>query len=274
MLQKTILIFIIFFCSSCTTYKVIRKKDFPEKNKSFVIMNLVSNQIGGNGYRYFTSKQFDSTVDWDFNSKTSDLIKNLFETNGFLNIKIYPNFNSIKDNTTILDLLKDIELQTKNVPDYYIMLIPRKAQDTIVYGRLGGSGELGLILLVPIVISAVINHNYVKYSDLEVSKDPIYKTQKEYSESNLKIISFGGIGSKQSNCSVGYDLLLIDRKKNQLIAFNNSSAIKKLSNYYEWTKFDSFSSFTSEEKSEIKKECFQVVDKRIEGSLKDIGIIK
>ncbi len=273
--KRIIVIVLIFLCSSCTTYKAIREKDYPRKSESFAIVNLFNDEISGNGYRYFGSKQFNATVDWNINDHISILVQNLLNKNEFVNTRIYSDLTDVNDKITISELLKNINSKTKNVPDYYVVLIPKQAQNSITGSSgIGSGGDFAILAIPVILISWGISHNYVKYSDLDIPANPIYKTSEEHFASSLKISSFGGAGSKQSSCNLSFDLLLIDRKKSQLIAFKNNDIIGKLSNYYEWTKFDSFSSFTSEEKGDIKKECFQIVDKEIEDSLKDIGIIK
>ena len=111
---KRILIVLITLCeitmfTSCTTYKEIRKKDYPSDKSSFSVISLLNYGLEGEGYsrNIFSNKQyrFDSTkIDWDVDFYASNLLKNFLKEKNFQlvdslyvnKIKVYDIYKKIK----------------------------------------------------------------------------------------------------------------------------------------------------------------------------------
>lgn len=275
MSKKILTVLLLVSICSCATNKKIQEKDYLEKGKSFAVMSFFGNDVSGYAYKFGTSYNFNSTKnDWDVNNHIEIAMRKLFDSESLVLQKVSYSAEPFKESDKFF---KNLESENKILPDYYIIIAPRETQkDDITthwYSYNSNNPVMLPVLLVDVLIRGV-DYTRVKYSDLNVPQDLLQQTLKEQPDTNFRIFSVA-LGKMHSSCNVSFDLFLIDRKKNKLIAFEkNRTSINELPEYYDVNKFSSFSNFTPKEQDGIKSGCLEALDKGIIESLLRIELIK
>lgn len=274
-MPKKILTILLFALCSCSVNKHIREKDYPKKNESFGVISLFSNNTSGYAYSFLSSiHKFNSPNDWDVNHHIELKIQSLLNSQGMISKKISYDSIPFEDSNKFF---KNLELTNKNLPDYYIVIAPREAEKDDSghwYDHDSSSIPWAAIDLLA-VIPKYGYFSYIKHSDLDVPKNLLHKTISDQPDINFRIVSIGGFGDDHSLCNASFDLFLIDRKKNKLIAFRKDvTMVEKMPKFYSVDKFSDFSNFTSEEKIDIRNFCFGNLDYTIKKSLINLGLLE
>lgn len=295
---KRILIVLITLCeitmfTSCTTYKEIRKKDYPSDKSSFSVVSFLNYGLEGEGYsrNIFSNKQykFDSTkIDWDVDFYASNLLKNFLKEKNFqlVDIKYDDNFFVKNPSGNLLQIVQNVEAINKNLPDYYFILVPFDTiKEYVTPDSALTASDPSLAWTPLVVLTAIVNpvpaitlasisidHQHKQYKDLELSDESLYKHQPSQliSKTNFKAESLG----KSSSCNVAFGLFMVERKQQKIIAFSTRRFASKLPKNYDIIKFSDWNNFNQEEKIEIRNGCLEAINKGMKASLKQIGILE
>jgi hypothetical protein len=293
-IKKFFLMVMIAFClSACTSFKEIRKKDYPKTTSSVAVISLLEYGLEGQGidFGFFKDKKYKFSSNgvnfFDANHYAENLLKNSIMEKKLLLIDLKYSTLMLKENQhiSLLQIVREIELNNKKLPDYYLVAIPRSTTDSYVkpddkFNEFNPSPYLfGAAVLsafvnpIPTIVfsSIAIDHQYKKYSDLKLSDKPIYQKGESLNGKNFKIES---VKNGKSSCNVAFELFLIDQKQKIIIAFASKRFSGELQKHYDWEKFGYFSNFNSEEKKEIQSGCLQVFEKGLKTSIEVIGIGK
>lgn len=276
--------------SSCTSFKEIRKKDFPKQASSFAIVSFAEYGLEGRGLKTgFFKNENAEFVELgpvlNLNRSVEDELKKTLKMNGFNTVDVgYDRgFFREKIGASLIGLVNDINKNAKQLPDYYLVLIPLGTSKYYIKPKdnfneldpnpflIGASAALALINPAPLIVfsSIAVDHQIKKYTDLDLKEEPFYGDEESQNGLNFKIES---LHKGKSSCNVAFELIAISREQKRIVGFAKQRFSGALLENYDWGRFNSFENFNQEEKNRIKKECVEVFNRGLIAGVKAVGL--
>lgn len=268
-----IIAILLFISTTSCVYKKIHKSEFPPSHASFSVLSFLNQTLTGQTPKLFFSKKFSFAINWNSNAYVKEDLNTYLKQEGFINkpIKYDEDFFALNQEHSINDLLSDIRSNNTDLPDYYLLIIPRNKTLPNEGGNSSGGGSLtvALAILTMEIIWLLIDENSdtTGYRASNILSDPLYHEKMQYEGSGFKILSSTGFLSKRNYCGSSFDIIVIDRHNAKIIAFDQSTFQIK-SRYYNLGAFDSFEDVPAWKRKEIKHKCLEELRKSVNTSLK------
>ncbi|MBP7710551.1 MAG: hypothetical protein KA100_05730 [Rickettsiales bacterium] len=271
--MKIIALALLLFSTACASQQKLTTNNLPKNGASFAVLGFFNERLDGEGKRYFSSRKFSSDIDLGASIRAKKSVEVFLKKENFsaLNLNYDQKFFAKNAASSLQDLLQNLKAQNKKLPDYYLLLLPREVEGDVDFG--GGSGNVCVVAAeVSWFLIFGLDHKNLKYSDPKIFSKPLYQKLEQQQKSNFKITSVGGLGLKKTACNFAFDLLLIDQKTNQLIAFASASNQKDFDEYLDWKNFDSLGNFSAQEKDKMRENCLKFFDESVDKKLRQIGL--